>query len=109
MSVAPKELPQKLTYDQIPYTRWERIRLWLREIGLAIQQTPETHWSRARIINPGEPGYDSPFNFILVKRRAEYPHWPGSTLTDAFSAPIEPGDMEKLAQSEEDVLQGKKT
>lgn len=105
MTTESKVLAQKLTYDRIAYTRWERFRMWYREVWLALLEKPPTHWSRERIINPGELGYDDPFNMIIVTRRVNYPHWPESTLTAAFTRPLEPDDIVKLAEAEKAVLQ----
>ena len=94
-----KDLPQKLAYDRIPFTRLQRFRLWLREVWWTMKTMPDTHWTRDRIINPGEPGYDDPMNMILVKRDSEG-NWPEPTLTHAYTRPIEPAEMKAMLEKE---------
>lgn len=96
-------LPQKWGHVMVKLSRRERIRWWARNVWLELQpllasivQMPPREISRGVVLNPGDPGYDDPFNLIIVKRGTFYP----CSITRACPNPIAPAELEEMGKGE---------
>ena len=92
-------LPQKWGHVMVPLSRRERVQWWARGVWFELQslwrsivQMPPREISQPVVLNPGDPGYDNPFNLIIVKRTTHYQ----CSHTEAAVNPLTPGELEGL-------------